>query len=364
MKFVVTSFIVWRLILTLAALMSLKLIPLRFGFLGGGEENYLVNPLLWGWANMDGVHYLSIAQNGYFQFEQAFFPLYPLLIRLVAVLIGDNYLLVGLFISHLSFLGSLIIFYKLLEEQFSLKVAKWAIFLLLVFPTSFFFAGVYTESLFLLFTMGSIYSVVKKKWLLAGILAALASATRLVGIFLLLVLFYEWWREKKKSILSLLVALIGSGGLLSYMFYLWRTYADPLMFFHVQPAFGAGRSGEGIILIPQVFYRYFKIFLTAEFSYDYLVAVFEATSFAFVLFLLLRSFKKISPSWQIFAWFSLLTPTLTGSLSSMPRYILTVFPLFIVLANESRSIKIIYLIISSFLLLLATMFFFRGYFLS
>lgn len=364
MKFVIVSFVVWRVFLIVITSLSLLIVPVRFGFLGGGTENYLKNPLLWGWANMDGQHYLSIAQNGYFQFEQAFFPLYPLLIRFLGNLWGGNYLLGALFISHFSFLGSLYIFYKLLKKQFSETVAKWGTVFLLVFPTSFFFAGVYTESLFLFFALGSVYCALNKKWLLAGILVGLASGTRLVGIFLLLVLFYEWWKEKKKSVLSLLVSLIGSLGLLSYMFYLWRTYADPLLFFHVQPAFGAGRSGEGIILLPQVFYRYFRIFLTADFSYDYLIAAFEIISFALAVLFLLRGFKKISPAFQIFAWLSLLTPTLTGSLSSMPRYVLIAFPLFIILANESRRIKMIYLVISSFLLLLVTMFFFRGYFVS
>ncbi|MBI4999263.1 hypothetical protein HZB97_00645, partial [Candidatus Gottesmanbacteria bacterium] len=125
MSFVVFSFIIWRFLLFVAAALSLQLIPVRLGFLGGGEENYFISPLLWGWANMDGAHYLSIAQNGYYQYEQAFFPLYPMLIRLLANFMDKNYLLSALFISHLFFLGSLIIFYKLLKKQFSEGVARW-----------------------------------------------------------------------------------------------------------------------------------------------------------------------------------------------------------------------------------------------
>ncbi|MBI5465192.1 glycosyltransferase family 39 protein [Candidatus Gottesmanbacteria bacterium] len=364
MSFVVFSFIIWRFLLFVAAALSLQLIPVRLGFLGGGEENYFISPLLWGWANMDGAHYLSIAQNGYYQYEQAFFPLYPLLIRLISGLVGGNYLLAALFISHLSFLGSLIIFYKLLKKQFSEGVARWGIVFLLVFPTSSFFVSAYTESLFLLLVLGSIYSILKKKWATAGILTGLTSATRLVGIFLLPMLILEWWREKKRSFLGLLGMLLSPLGLLSYIYYLWRTYGDPLMFFHAQPAFGAGRSGQEIILLPQVIYRYLRIFTTVGFSYDYLIAFFEFAAFVFACYILLKNSQKIPVGYQIFAWLAILTPTLTGSLSSMPRYLLVVFPLFITLAAEDRSLKIVYLILSSFLLVLATMFFFRGYFVS
>lgn len=364
MRFILASFIIWRALLIFAAWMSLKLVPLRLGFLGGGEENYLVDPLLWGWANMDGAHYLSIAHNGYFQYEQAFFPLYPLLIRLFSNLTGGNYLFSALLISHLSLLGSLIIFYELLKERYSLSIARWGIIILLVFPTSFFFVSAYTESLFFLFVLGSIYCASKKKWILAGMLGGLAGATRLVGIFLLPAIFYEWSRMKKKSLNSLLGVLIIPLGLIAYMYYLWKTYGDPLLFFHVQPAFGAGRSGETLILIPQVIYRYLKIFFTASFSYEYLLAFFEFGVLIFACYLLIKNFKRIRPAFQIFAWLALITPTLTGSLSSFPRYTLTIFPIFIALAIGSKKIMTIYLLLSSLLLLLLTMYFFRGYFVS
>lgn len=364
MKFVISAFIIWRLSLTAIAVLSFKIIPLRLGFLGGGTENYLVSPWLWGWANMDGVHYLSIAQNGYYQFEQAFFPLYPLLIKWLANFLDKNYLLAALFIAHSSFLGSLIIFYKLLKKQLSETVARWGTVLLLAFPTSFFFASVYTESLFLFFIMGTLYGIFKKRWLMAGIMVGLASATRLVGIFLLPLLFYEWWKEKKKTLLGSLGITLGCLGFLGYLGYLWQTYGDPLLFFHVQPAFGAGRSGQEIILLPQVIYRYLRIFLTAEFSYDYIIAFFEFTAFVFASYLLIKNFKKIPVGYQIFAWLAILTPTLTGSLSSLPRYLLGIFPIFIILATSTLMVKIVYFVISLSLLLMGTMLFFRGYFVS
>ncbi len=325
---------------------------------------YLANPLIWGWANMDGVHYLSIAQNSYFQYEQAFFPLYPLMVRVIGNLIGGKYLYSSLLISHASFLMGLIIFYKLSIKIFSVDIARWAVIGLLLFPTSFFFVSVYTEGLFFFLIMACFYFFYERNWFLTGVFGGFATATRLVGIFILPALFFNWIKEKKRSLSAFLGIVFSSSGLALYMFYLWNNYGDPLLFFHVQPAFGAGRSGGNIILLPQVIYRYLMIFFTARLSLDYLVALFEFFILFFAFYLLIKNFKKIPLSFQIFAWFSLLLPTLTGSLSSLPRYSLTIFPIFLALAFENKIFKFIYLILSSILLFLLTSLFFRGYFVS
>src|SRR3989338_6084990 len=65
-------------------------------------------------ANFDGAHYLLIAKNGYSQYQQAFFPLYPLLIRWLSPLFFNNHLLTALIISNISFLLGLLIFSKYL----------------------------------------------------------------------------------------------------------------------------------------------------------------------------------------------------------------------------------------------------------
>ena len=110
-KKIISWFLIWRLVLLLVAFLAVKFIPFRSGYLGVREDLYLRQPLLWGWANFDGLHYLTIAQHGYLQFKQAFFPFYPYLIRFFTKIIGD-YLVSGLLISHLSFLGSLFLFFR------------------------------------------------------------------------------------------------------------------------------------------------------------------------------------------------------------------------------------------------------------
>mgnify|MGYP001563774721 FL=1 len=212
--------------------------------------------------------------------------------------------------------------------------------------------------------LGYFYSLKKEKWLAAGILSALAGATRIVGIFLFPILLWKLAKEKKKTVSKILSVFLSPLGLVSYMFYLWKEYGDPLMFFHIQPLFGANRSGEEIVFFPQVIYRYLKIFFLADFSFEYLIAVFEFLSVFFVIFILLKNIKKLDILYQFFAWFLLFLPTLTGTLSSMPRYILAIFPIFIVLGNMNFKFKILYILSSFILLTLFTALFLNGYFIS
>jgi Gpi18-like mannosyltransferase len=211
-------FLVWRIWLTVFAFLAVVFVPLKsLHFLGGGAENYLKNPVFWGWANFDGVHYLDIAQRGYRQLEHSFFPLYPLLVGFFAHGSLSNYLLVGVFISNLFFVASLFLLWRLFLLDFKNGSFLMPLLALLLFPTSFYFASVYTESLFLFLALCSFYFARKGRFLEAAVFAALSSATRIYGVLLLPALFGEWKRQEGnwRTLLSLLLAPLG---LLFYMF--------------------------------------------------------------------------------------------------------------------------------------------------
>jgi len=358
--FLLFSFLFWRIFLFAASLFGEKILALRQGFLG-----------LIPWANFDGVHYLSIAQNGYFQYQQAFFPLFPILIRVASKIFVGNYLIISLIIVYLSLIILLILFWKLLRLDFGENIAKDSILFLLFFPSAFFFGSIYTESLFLMLVLAAFYAARKKRWLLVGVLGGLASATRLAGICLLPTLLWEYIEQKEFKIKNLksniLWLILIPLGLFIYMFYLWRNFGDPLYFFHVQPAFGAQRSGGEIILLPQVIWRYLKIFATVSpKTYDFWPAVWEMVSLAICYLLLAISIKKkVRFSYVLFAFLAVTLPTLTGTLSSMPRYILVAFPMYIVLGMiKNKVVKTSLLVIFSLLLMLFTILFTRGYWVS
>src|SRR6185369_13985092 len=139
----VLTFISWRALILIFSIVGVLYLPLNGrDFLGGGIKSFLTDPLFWGHSNFDGEHYISVAIHGYKFLEQAFFPVYPLLIRFIGKLtdMSPSYLVwAGLFISSVSFLLSLYILKKLLKIDYHEKIASLTIVMLLLYPTSFYF---------------------------------------------------------------------------------------------------------------------------------------------------------------------------------------------------------------------------------
>ncbi|AKM79459.1 MAG: hypothetical protein UX85_C0005G0012 [Candidatus Beckwithbacteria bacterium GW2011_GWB1_47_15] len=321
---------------------------------------------LWFWGNFDGVHYLNIAHVGYqYGLTQAFFPVYPLLIKYLGLLL-TNPLATGLIISLASLAGFLYFFIKLGLLDYPQDKIRWAVILLLTFPTAFFFFAIYTESLFFFLSAAALYLARKKKFFYSVIFAGVASATKLVGIFLLPAILIEYWRTVKKSNWpkAASLSLLGSSGLLLYLGYLGKHFGDFLIFIHSQPGFGAGRQVDKIIMPYQVTARYFKMFLGVSPGNEiYPVLVFEfLISLLFFGLIIWAAYKKFRLSYLAFIVPSLLLPTFTGSFSSMPRYALAGFPLFFFLAAKlNRKARLVTAVIFLSLSAWAFIRFARGY---
>ncbi len=388
-KYILRAFIFfsWIVFLLSSAFFAEFFLSYQPSFPYANELNRFDLPrVIQSFANFDGVHYLTIVEKGYHGtgLIQAFFPLYPLLIWILSLL-TTNELIAGLIISAASLLASLYLFEKLIGIDHGESAIQYANSILLFFPTSFFFLGLYSESLFFMLVIASFLSARKSYWWLAGILAALASATRLVGIFLLPALLLElyiqvsesitassWQRKIRQTIyailrdkpLALLTISLSATGLLSYMIFLNSVFHDPLYFFHVQSEFGGGRQ-ESIILLPQVIFRYIKIFLTFEpWNLKFFAIVQEFVLSIFALLILIINYKNIRSSYLLFSLLAFILPTLTGTLSSMPRYILVCFPIYMILGEYfvfRPHKRLLYFAIAGFLLMLNTMLFVQGY---
>ena len=217
--------------------------------------------------------------------------------------------------------------------------------------------------------------------LAAGIFGLLASYTRITGILLFPALLYELYqREKDKDvnislsvflkkpekIKNLLSVFLVPLGLISYMRYLGNEYRDCLLFLHVQPFFGAERSGSRIILIYQVFWRYLKMILTSKLDFLYFTVWLELLVAILLLIVFAYSIKKkIRTSYLVFAILSFFVPTLSGTFLSLPRFALAFFPCFIYLGTiKNKVIRISLLTIFGITFLISSVLFFRGYWLS
>jgi hypothetical protein len=143
-------------------------------------------------ARWDSVWYLSIAGSGYGgePGRAAFFPLYPLLVRAVgapAALVAPDaaaHLVTGVVVSAAALLAGLYLVHRLAALELGARVAGLTTALVAFFPTAFFFSAVYSESLFLALSAGALYAGRLGRWGGAGLLGALAAATRSTGALL------------------------------------------------------------------------------------------------------------------------------------------------------------------------------------
>ncbi len=152
----------------------------------------------------DAPHYLYLAEHGYqSEGEQAklivFYPLYPLLIKILGTLLLGNYELAGLTISYIcSGLASIFLF-KLVEIDYGEARAVESVLLFLMYPFMMFTMGVYTESLFLLLILAGLYQIRKRAWVNVGVLGFLAALCRMQGMLLLAPAVYEYLQIKAQS---------------------------------------------------------------------------------------------------------------------------------------------------------------------
>ena len=153
-----------------------------------------------GWHNaidgterQDAVWYLRLADEGWSEDDAsaAFFPLYPLTVRVVSwVLPGDD-LFAAILVSNAAFLGALLALFALTTEAFGVRIARRTIVVTAIFPTAFFFLAPYTESLFLFLSVLAFREARRDRWSGVAVFGGLAALTRSAGILLLPALAFD-----------------------------------------------------------------------------------------------------------------------------------------------------------------------------
>jgi len=158
-------------------------------------------PLVGVWQRWDACWYTKIATFGYEANENSvnFWPLFPLLTALVSLALGAGAVaLSGLVVAGIAFVAAIEGLRRLVGRDFGPEVANRTILAISFFPTAFFFFAPFTESLFLALSVWAIVGARERRWLLALVAAFLASLTRIQGLFLMLPLAWEAgmaWRE-------------------------------------------------------------------------------------------------------------------------------------------------------------------------
>lgn len=340
---VTSIFIIWLTSLLLIAYFGFSTLP------HSGKFEY---DFLGSFGNWDGGHYLGIAQAGYTQkFQYAFFPLYPVAIKLLG-LITHNFLLAAILISIVATFLGLHLLYKLVLEDFDKKIAEKTVLAFLFFPVSFFLLTAYSEGLFFFLTVLTFYFLRQEKLFWAIIAAALASATRLVGLAVVAGVVVEVITNKRFNRKNWYI-IFAPLGFVIYCFFLYQQTGDPFYFITAE------NHWQRILTVPTVgFLKALTNITSFNILLDLIFAIF-GLGFA------IRSFRFLSPSMAIYSLLSVGIPLLTPTLSSMPRFLLPVFPIFILMALIKKPLISISLqVFSTALLAEFTALFITGYFVS
>ncbi len=378
-RFLIISVLLWKATTLIFAAIATHILPLQLAFTIWRDPQYknfgLYLPYLVSiWGNFDGFFYLAIARDGYLSGQQPFFPLYPLVIRLLAIRFELPYVLSAQIVSMGAFIGALIVVARLLAYDKKLSLFPLLIAVILTFPTSYSYGATYNDALFFFLASLTLYLGRTKNFVWAGVAGAAATLTRLNGLALFPFLLVEYalppgreWhlRWERLGTRRIWAALFIPLAFLGYAIWIDREFGSWQTLFSTMSVWGQDK----VILPLQVVWRYLKIFFFhPPAALSYWVAVVELGSVALYIWALIWSFKKIRLSYWIFMAVSILIPSLTGSFAGMPRYGLHLYPMFLVLAwfvsRQSRLGKLFYFSAMTALLFFCVILFTRGIFIA
>ena len=291
------------------------------------------------WLRWDTPWYLEIARHGYSCYgSSAFMPLYPLLIRGLGFLTGGHDLAAALLISSIASFFAFYLLYQLARDLTgSHDIARASVITLAIFPVSFFLMTGYTEALFLALAIGSYLAARKEHWLLAGALAALATLTRLQGILLLVPLGLEVLLAQRRQLWrwqSWLALLMAPVALALFILYIRLSEGMALPWEPLSSTQGAWQlhyawPWQGILAdLGAVISQPDAGTLLSFKLFDPL----SAFLFAGCIVLAFRRLNLPLAGFLVVMWLSsVIKVTADGYTTSISRYMLALFPAFIVL---------------------------------
>lgn len=292
------------------------------------------------WYRWDTLWYIDIAEEGYTYSDEdissvSWFPLYPLLIRLLSPLF-PNPLITAMVISNCAFLLALIVFYRLtVLETGDSDVAQRAIFMIAFFPTGMFFFAPYTESIFLLLSVLIAYEIRVGRWWSATLAGIAASALRVPGSVLLGLALVEWWqmrRDAKANLSQLAMIVLMPLGLVAYMGYLAIEFGDPLLFIRSTSQNTTDlTAGPFAAIIREV-----QFALEGLWHYPFTVPM-GLLALILTFMLLVPIARRLRLSYALYVLASILLPLWGGPINSIGRYVVVLFPLFMMLAIWGRN---------------------------
>ena len=337
------------------------------------DKPYLLEKFLNDHVSWDSEYYLSIAIAGYddpemraippdfswddyreallkdepewISMNYAFFPFYPLMIRLLMQplkLLGMTPIatatLAGVLVSMLGALGAMIALWDMARDALGEEGGVRAAFYLLIWPAGMFLAQVYTEGLFLGLSFGALALARRQRWIWAGLLAAFATWTRAAGGLLLLPLVWYWWRagEAKRLVKSFDWRTLAGGlfilaPIAAYL--VWAATLGP-NFHLVEDNF----FGRGLLLFRQSAIAWGAAWLWMHGSkaagQAYYMVEFAAIVFGLFVSVWMWRFDR---ALAVYSLLTIIFALTSGAAQGMHRYVMAAPALFLVPASWGRS---------------------------
>lgn len=283
----------------------------------------------------DGVWYRRIAHQGYQaptpSVAAAFFPVYPLMVRAVTFVVRNRQV-ASMLVSNGCLIAAALLLVRLLRFDYDELVCRRTVIFFLFNPVSFFLSAAYSESTFLLFSIGALLAARQNKWLLAAVCGGCLSATRAPGLIIGAPLVAEYalqWRERSVPIRQFVqaklfwLALVPAGVAL-YLLYSYIKRGDFFLPMHAQ----AGGWKKTLTWPWETFFQ------PDNFAPSHIPLYQAIVGFALVL-ALVGFFLKLRPTYLVYVAAAMLFYLAWGSLEGLPRYVSVLFPLHLVLALSS-----------------------------
>lgn len=287
------------------------------------------------WTRWDGPFYVQIASRGYDPESPlpniVFFPLYPALIRVVGALGGGGagaLWLAALAVSFAALVAAVGYLVALARIELGHGAARRSAIYLLLFPTTLFLSAAYPEALFLALSLGSFYHARRGQWWLVGLLGFAASLTRPYGALLVVPLAVEYLlqrgfdlRRVRRDCLWIGLVPLGLPAFLAYI--AWRFGAE---------AMGAAQQvwGRGFVPPWEVARRVFDGPVVVH-GMTLGISIVDLVFAGFFLAMVVAAWWRLRPTYALHATLLLATILSSGAFTSVPRYGLAMFPIFLVL---------------------------------
>ncbi len=313
-----------------------------FGMVVGDTVGQRTYPVFWDrfafWSAWDAPHYLDIARNGYVTTGDAanwivFFPAYPYATRVLDWVAPGGLLTAAFLVSGIaSVAAALLLAWLVRIDGGDRAQATRAVWFLLIFPTAYFLHLPYTESLFVALTLGAFVAARTGHWAVAGIVGAFAAMTRVSGVLLIPALMVEAYLQYRRTgrldRSFLWIGCIGLG-LAVYLGINQYYFGDPLYFQSVQERVWFRHLEDPYTSVVNLVKS-----LPGQSAGSLLVPELLFLVGGFVAGLLAWRFTR--PSYAVWVVLNVLLFASTSWIQSTPRYAITLFPIFLMLAMVSR----------------------------